>query len=254
MYRRALPGRRVRPAIGGDAEALLCSTCAGSARHGHIITVGDTRPPNTVHHSREDAPTRFSKLLLAMAVSAVALTAFASTAAADSVSIAPGGDITAASDGRLTLDTDLVDIECDVILRGSLSTGRIAKVEGLLLGNVTAVTINNCPALVSASVDGLPWKLRYVRILGTLPNAVTGLVIALLGATFTVNAPIVGSCSYSGNPEATIQAAGSNPYTAGTISSDQTPLRLSRGGFLCPSPGRLIGDFTLSPDQTVWRL
>lgn len=193
-----------------------------------------------------------TKLILAIAVAATAFLGMASAATADSVSISPGGPITSNSLGRLQFVGGPITPECRVQLRGTLSTGRFAKVAEMLIGQITGVTITDCTAFTSAQVLNLPWKLRYVRINGTLPNAVTSLQIRISGAAFNVNVIGFFNCLSSGDTTGTMAASGSNPYTSGLIVSDET--RLPTTGSGCPAQAFLRGTLSLTPTQTVVRL
>lgn len=201
---------------------------------------------------------RMVKALLAVAMAFTALVALSGSAAAQSGSINPGGNITSASLGKLTFDGGIAQIQCNVEMRGALRTGVIPKLAGTNIGQVTGVTISNCTGGSVIRVDlDLPWQLTYSSISGTLPNAVTGLLFYVNNASFLLSISLLGTnnCLYRGRIGASIAAIGSNPYTSGLISvlsGDQNMSVTTLNG-ICPN-GTLRGSFNLTPRQTITRL
>lgn len=195
-----------------------------------------------------------AKLAVGLFVFGLAALGMASVATADSLSVSPGGTITSTSLGRLTIAGGLVSPECAVELRGSLSTGRIAKVAGVLIGAITAVAINNCTAGTSAVVLSLPWRIRYVSIAGTLPSAVVS-IRHLITIFLQVTVSGISTCLSTGAITGTtaVRNIGGSTYTTGLVVSDETPIPTS-GGVLCPTTSTLRGTFGLTPTQTIARL
>jgi hypothetical protein len=202
------------------------------------------------------------RVILTLALGAAAVLAAAGTATAASGSISPGGAITSASLGGLTFDSSVVDVICPLTLVGTLASGVIEKREGAHLGSISQVIVNN-PACQNGSVGGilgLPWELTYDSIEGTLPDAVTALRFTINNVQFLVNATVIGltaGCLYQGNANARLAASGSNPYVTGLAASLANSINLFRDLNIipvCPTTGRLVGTFGLSPQQTVTRL
>jgi hypothetical protein len=195
-----------------------------------------------------------TKLILAFAVVATALLGMTSVASADSVSLAPGGAITSTSLGRLQFVGGPITPECNVQLRGTLRSGRFAKVDGVLLGQITGATITNCTTFTSAAVLGLPWNLRYAGIEGTLPDGVTGLRLEIENAQFEVTVIGIFRCLSQGDTFGTMTPSSSSgsTYVSGLITSDRTALPTRGSG--CPASAFLQGSLGLTPTQTVVRL
>jgi len=222
-----------------------------------------------------------SKLLLAAALALVVFSALAATATAASVSLSPAGGITATSLGLLTFSASGAEARCTVTLRGELNRGLIGKVAGNEIGRITAAEIVTCSQNSGrVQTESLPWRINYQTILGTLPNAVTGVLFVLTnnGPTETRRSATSGigfivevfgvQCLYRG-PVGSLLAVtlreaeegrGRGPaarYTTGLITTG-SPASLSEtplfsGGFLCPSRGALVGRFSLTT-QTLTRL
>lgn len=200
---------------------------------------------------------KYVKLLLTSAVALVALLGVVGSAAASESTVSPGGSISSASEGQLTFSGGLFSIRCNVTLNGNLLRGPIRTEGTEVIGSITEVTIarETCSGGRVEGVLALPWNMRQVRILGTAPNSVTGVLFEIVGAKFLLS--VFGeavNCLYEGNPGSlqtyvTTRTAG--VYTTGTTTALGTAMRLVSGGELCPATGSMRGTFRTSPVQTI---
>jgi hypothetical protein len=205
---------------------------------------------------------RHVRLLFVFAITVGGFCAAAGTAAAASFSTSPAGSITAASLGRLSFTVlgGLATVRCSVTLRGSLHRERIAKVEGTLIGFITAVTVAHPCEGGEANVLAatLPWHIVFRTITGTLPENVTGIVHLLIGIGFLLEAA-GANCLYGGNVEGrdAVTRTVAGTYSTGLVTSNANSIPLSEEalnlGFACPASGRFVGTFGLVPLQTIIR-
>lgn len=197
---------------------------------------------------------RRSKWLLIAALALVALTAASSGASAASFRISPGGAISSPSVGKLSFTGSGLTIACNVTLNGTLSNALLLKVAGTVFGAVTAVRIANCEGGNVSGVLNLNWPLKYNSILGTLPEAVTGILFDIERASFNLSTFFeLVNCLYEGTAGALLSVSGRNPYTTGGIRALETvrlPLHEGEG---CPATGSMRGSFTITA-QTITRL
>jgi hypothetical protein len=190
------------------------------------------------------------KLFIGAALALVALLAATGSAAAFTASVSPAGEITSTTSSAEFIGGSTT-IRCPLTLRGSLNSS-VTLTEGQSLGSITRVEIGTCSGGNSVTVLNLPWTLPYTSTEGTLPNEATEVNFNVRGASF--NLGLFGNfvnCLYSGNQPSILTVSGTNPYTSGTISTEPTSLPLIRGGFGCPSTGRMRATFSLSPSQRI---
>jgi hypothetical protein len=192
-----------------------------------------------------------AKLLLAAVVALVALAGLTSSASAVRLQTRNGGAITSVSLGRLTFEGSGLNVRCNVTLRGSLRTEAIEAVRGTSFGSITAGEVTSCEG-GSAEISGetFPWSITY-----NTHSVAGGLEFTINGATFLIEA-FGSGCQYRGSPTATLAwtRTAERTFTSGLIRSNATSVSLLRrlfGLFNCPSTGRLIGSFNLTPTQTI---
>jgi hypothetical protein len=217
------------------------------------------------------------KLLLTAAIALSALAAIVSSAqATTSFSITPGGPITSSSLGKLTFFSSAATIECEVTLKGSMSSGGLIKlVEGLLMGAITEVSINKneaeaenprgCRGGRVGEVLTLPWRIVF-RKLKTSGGVLTELggtatrakTILILGTKFKLLAfGGLGQCLYEGNSEGEVlmnvveTEARRARFTSGLVRANEAVLLSLHEGAFCPSTGGFKGSFGLTPQQTI---
>ncbi len=198
----------------------------------------------------------FAVALLAGAVCACA----AGSAIADDtrpITIRSGGNITARSLGAITFDSGLgVRVTCTLELTGTLVGGTIDAALAVQLGSVTRATASGCSggSVTLLAEASNPWGLYVHDVVGTHPEAITGLSVwltvrALASAAFT-------SCLYDGKIGGVLSFAsrGSSTYTTGllTLTTEREYLTITRlGGLLpCPAEPTISGSFALTT-QTV---
>jgi len=191
--------------------------------------------------------------LLALVAAALAAAALgAGSAAAAEFQFSPGGTITGTSLGPVTFSGGGINITCNLTIRGTVTSARVAKVAGTSYGAVNSVSIGRCSG-GTAAVSGLPWPVVYNSILGSLPNAVSGVSLTLQRASFSATFSGI-TCHYGGDITSLLAVTGSNPYTTTLYAVPGTSVPLTSGGFLCPRTGSMSGTFALSPTQTVTRI
>ncbi|HEU4703412.1 MAG TPA: hypothetical protein VFS37_13095 [Conexibacter sp.] len=186
--------------------------------------------------------------LVAMAITAVA----AGSAAAAEFQFSPGGTITGTSLGAVAFSGGGITISCPLTLSGTVTSARVPKVSGTSYGEITSVTIGRCSG-GSASVLSLPWPVTYNAILGSLPNAVTGVSLTATRLGFQLTALGI-SCLYGGSVATLLAVTGTNPYTTGLYAVPAgSSAPFVSGSFLCPRTGTMTGTFGITPQQTVTR-
>lgn len=191
--------------------------------------------------------------VLALAATAVAVAALgAGSAAAAEFQFSPGGTITGTSLGAVTFSGGIFTITCNLTIRGTVTSARVVKVAGTSYGSITSVSIGRCSG-GTAAVSGLPWPVVYNAILGSLPNAVSGVSLTLQRARFSATFSGI-TCQYGGDITSLLAVTGSNPYTTTLYAVPGASVPLVSGSFLCPRTGSMSGTFALSPTQTVTRI
>lgn len=207
-----------------------------------------------------------TRWLLVGALAAAAFVASVSSATASSFTVSPGGNITAASQGLVTFSSAVLNTFCRVTLSGQLDRGPIAKQRLNQFGTITSGTTlcNNVDAStpVIATLLQLPWRLRYDTILGSLPDAVTGFLFWVNPAVFNLNVQGVANCTIVVNLQGALgvltRVAGAARYATNLLRIlTKRPDIITQNSGLCPSTGLtngLVGDFSLTPRQTLTRL
>jgi hypothetical protein len=207
---------------------------------------------------------RALSLVAAALLTSLALAVSAQVATAEEGLIpSPGGSITAASLGKVTFLAGESRVVCNLTLRGQLNgeTGTekapeavvIPVVSGAHVGEVSEVSWRECEGGEIARVSGVPWALKFSRLLGTSPEGLSGFQYNLEGATIQFS--ILGGfirCTYRG-ALATLAALTheSGPfYTSGLLRSLENEVALESGAG-CPATGKLRGTFALTPAQEV---
>lgn len=191
-----------------------------------------------------------TRRVLVTAVVALASALAASPAAAETVTVDPGGSITATSLGNVTYSAGgIASTECSVALVGTLA-GTFDLTAGSHVGSVTAATVRSCTVATGVAL-ALPWELSYV-------SADTGgdpfeLRLVARAASFGLTAiPILGTCLYGGDVPLTVEApepTDMDNLQTGLAALAAAAVPLSSGGFLCPSTGAISGTLALAPTQ-----
>jgi len=190
------------------------------------------------------------KLCLSASLALAALLAVAGSAAAFTATVSPAGSITSTTPTAEFIGGSTT-IRCALTLRGSLNAS-VTLIAGASLGSISRIEVGTCSGGSEVTILGLPYDLPYQGSEGTLPNEVTEVNFNVRGVSF--NLGLFGgfvNCLYSGNQPSILNVAGSNPYTTETIETEPISLRLLRGGFGCPSTGRMRATFNLSPSQRI---
>lgn len=167
------------------------------------------------------------------------------SAAATTMILEPAGEFTATSSGAVTYSGEGIEVRCHLTISGEFERS-IASIEreGGTLGKIREESWSECTEAESIFALRLPWLIKIVRILGTLPRFVTGILYAI--ATDTISFRIFGVlCLYVG-------ATGMLwPFSIGLVRNLGTPYTRFSGGFPCPPTLIRSGEFSISPTQTA---
>jgi hypothetical protein len=140
-------------------------------------------------------------------------------------------------------------ISCNVTLEGTFHSNTIAKVVNSLVGYITRATADtpNCrentggTARALVRQETLPWHIRYVGFIGTLPNVRVRL--QLINAGFRIlGLPFGLTCNYLASPFGIVEgpAVGSNINSGSAFLRAEEAQTFESGGFGCPN-GRFFG-------------
>jgi hypothetical protein len=78
---------------------------------------------------------------------------------------------------------------CELTIEGSFHERTTAKVAGRLVGYLTRSTLGSCSAgSVTVLTETLPWHVRYLGFVGTLPN-ITVTRATIIGVAFRIQEP-----------------------------------------------------------------
>lgn len=202
---------------------------------------------------------QFKRAAAAVALALAALVVMAAGANAFSMSLSPGGAITATI-GSLSFGDSrgIIRVSCPATLSGSLFTGPITLGGSSSIGTLSRTTVGTCASGSggSASGSGLPgsWDMEVNTILGTLLNAATGMLLDVPGFAIVYTVLILGMpvrCLYSGTLGILFTLNGANPYTVGTGTLLANPVPLASGSASCPASGIFRGTVVITPTQTV---
>lgn len=168
------------------------------------------------------------------------------TAAATTMILEPAGEFTMESSGAVTYSGEGIEFRCHLTISGEFERS-IASIEreGGILGQVREEAWSECTEAESILALRLPWQIRSVRILGRLPNSVTGILYAI--ATDTISFRIFGVlCLYVGSIGMLW------PFNIGLVRNlVGTSYTRFSGRFPCPPTIIQSGEFTVSPTQTA---
>ncbi len=132
---------------------------------------------------------RLGKVLLAVTAAVVLLGALVGTASARNLSIS--SQFMRALFRAVTFEGAFGRIVCEIQIEGSFHNRTVVKRVGSLVGYVTAVQLLSC-ATGTATVlrETLPWHVRYLGFIGTLPN-ITSITAAIIGGSLQVREPFL---------------------------------------------------------------
>ncbi|HMJ01427.1 MAG TPA: hypothetical protein VK506_00715 [Conexibacter sp.] len=201
--------------------------------------------------------TKKIKLLLTAAIALVAITAFASSASAFTARTAPGGNITADSNGRLTFGSGITSIQCEVSLIGDLAV--TAGIDaGDQFGTIDAVRIANetCSGGIVLGVLNLSWRLTVRALQGTAPNELLGFSFDISTAAFELEGFFGVDCLYSGRAAGLQRLidTGVNTYRTEdqrALEEVTLPRNTERSDGACPATGGFRGTFDMTPVQSI---
>ena len=174
----------------------------------------------------------------------------AGSAAATTMMLEPAGEVTLSSSGAVTYTGEGIEVACNLQISAELESV-IANIEreGSTLGQITGETFEECSGGTFVAILRLPWTLRIVRILGSIPSNFTG--ILYLVANDTISFRIFGvTCLYIGATGMLYGFTG-NPPRGTTIRNLGTSYTKVSGGFPCPATIIRSGTFNVSSTQTA---
>ena len=155
-----------------------------------------------------------------------------------------------------------VRVICDVTLGGSLHS-TIAKTPGTLGGFITSgrVAEERCTAAGGAErgratilQEGLPWHVTYNSFTGTLPSAVSGILVTVNNASFLLRVRVFFveiNCLYRGSIGAIIEGRGNNSFERITVQLPNSIPVIAGQSEVCPPRGELNGFFTLTAPISI---
>ena len=145
---------------------------------------------------------------------------------------------------RLEFQSSLATVRCQVTLEGSMHSRTIPKIQGLLIGAITRITIKeeSCTGGTARPERPPPWHLTYEGFTGRLPTIESVRFLAqrfqyaiiAFGATCKMGTStdnITGRTTLNGSGDAVNQI----PLTGRNI------VNLLEGGGLCPASGTFVG-------------
>lgn len=201
----------------------------------------------------------YSRLVAIACAALMSVVLFAGSASANrSLSIAPGGAISAVSSGRVTLlGSSGINVIADLTLNGSV-VRTVAKTRGTRVGSVTEGRgANGTESLFGSRVTvtvraspAAPFNLTYETFLGTLPN-ITGVEVRTEEGAFEIRSELIGNCIYlRGRVPFLLTFPARAEGNAGSFGPNRVTKTAESGSF-CPTTGELLGRFVLSPAQRL---
>ncbi len=199
------------------------------------------------------------RILITSLLAIVVLATIVSSAMAARINTG-GSRIVLRSLGRLTFEPNIFmfgTVECRVSLEGTMHNGLIEKVSGTLIGYITRVGVEACNGGVAVALTvNLPWHIRYASIAGTLPSAVTSVLLVLVGGEYQIESSaatcLYGNTAIGGSQPTTKvgETTDSTTYTVGLqtiLTTDQKYpiINRIRGPFNCPTAPTLKGSFAV---------
>jgi hypothetical protein len=160
---------------------------------------------------------RVRGLLLGLVAASVLLGALAGPAAARNLSIST--QQLRSQFREVTWRLPFFNTKCQVTMEGSYHRSTIAKVQGSLVGYITATKLGPC-STGSATVltETLPWHLRYLAFAGSLPN-ITNLIVASIGPSFRVREPFGIACLSRSTAEEPVILFATRDVATGVLTS-----------------------------------
>lgn len=199
---------------------------------------------------------RFFKLAVASLFAVLALGAAVQSAQAYDLSISPAGGV--ALSGILTFSDGggVIRLTCPTTLSGSLDAGPVAAAAGSQLGAITSVRIGTCTGGTSVVLIGSGWPIVINTVLGTLPNAATGMLVDIQDFSWQLSFTVLGipvACLFRGTAGGLFGLSGTTPYvTTGSFTVLGNTIPLASGAGACPRSGRFNGTLSgFTPAQTV---
>jgi len=148
---------------------------------------------------------------------------------------------------RIEFQSSLVTVRCPVTLEGSMHSRTIPKIQGLLIGSITKISVKeaSCTGGTARPERPPPWHLTYEGFTGRLPNIET---VRMLMQRYQYAIIAFGvTCKYG---TSTDNMTGSLLLNAGGEVTNDVPLtgrnitNLLEGGGLCPANGTMVGGIT----------
>lgn len=194
----------------------------------------------------------------ALVAAVVLCTAAAGASANRSLSVSPGGAVTAVA-RALTFQMAEINFICNVTLTLSLNRS-VAKAQGFVGGSVTGANANGCAeegglTTTVAFLVTPSWQLKYQSFSGILPN-ITHVLFNAESWRWLIQRSselLRIGCLYGGTVGFDVDVAEAGRVTRFRILAGlRMPLVTSLGGTMfCPVEMSFIASFALTPSQTV---
>lgn len=182
-----------------------------------------------------------ASLLALIAALALAAIGAGAASASRSIQVTPGGAVRMVTRSLTFGGGEGAVMTSEVTLTGSLHRAAISKANGLA-GFITRVDFANCSCTVL--ILNLPWHIRLVGFLGTLPN-ISGVALELRGAFRIDRFSGLVRCLYEGS----LPGQTNGPRVTSLLTTINSFGLIS--GEPCDATLEFLGAFTVSPAQEL---
>lgn len=169
------------------------------------------------------------------------------SATASTLTLEPAGEFTMS--GAATYSGEGVEVTCNLRVTGELERSIAnAEREGSTLGQVSRQSASECAGGTLPTFLGLPWLIRFVRILRA--PGFSGILYLIANETISFLIFGIGLCLYVGATGILWSYIGVPPRSGGAVNLGTSYTKFS-GGPLCPLIIRRLVTFSVSPTQTA---
>jgi hypothetical protein len=194
-----------------------------------------------------------TRIVVGILATLVMLVAGGGSASATFMNMEPSGAMTLNSSGNISFTTGFFTVECEAALGGSMRAGPIS-ISGAAAGEITSARMGGCRG--GTIREGLfrertPWTIKAESVLGTAPEAATGLMVTIENFAFSGTIAEL-TCLYSGTVRVLFPLTENNYYDIGTGRIVETRLRKVSGSALCPETGTLSGSLGFGTAHRVY--
>lgn len=194
------------------------------------------------------------RALRVAALALLALLAATGSSSAYTATVSPAGAFRLVSSGRITYSSRFINVQCAVTLSGTLAS-RVVNIEsgGESLGAITEATAGECSSGSLRLMLGPAQPILISTLLGTLPNAVTGILWGFPSSVAEITDGGI-TCLYagfSGMLMAVVRERGGSYIGEEGTQLTELDWRFVRGSILCQGALTARGDWEIAPSQTI---